>query len=105
LEVFALAQHLALDGAALRSIPLEMLGDLLTSLELITADKASYIWLQAYENHYRDEVFSAVVQNHGRGRWATRATRPVAQVVFCMDDREEGVMLTIRDGVYCLRKK
>ncbi len=48
-----------------------------------------FLWLRAYENHYRDEIFTALVHNHGR--WAGRGGRPQAQLVFCMDDREEGI--------------
>lgn len=46
-----------------------------------------YVWLLAYERHYREQIFSALAANHGR----TRANpSPGAQLVFCMDDREEG---------------
>ena len=45
------------------------------------------IWLLAYERHYREQLFSALAAN--RGRVAAQA-QPSAQVVFCMDDREEG---------------
>ena len=45
------------------------------------------IWLLAYERHYRERLFAALAANHGRGS----SPRPVsAQVVMCMDDREEG---------------
>ncbi|MFO1424787.1 MAG: putative inorganic carbon transporter subunit DabA, partial [Candidatus Competibacteraceae bacterium] len=33
---------------------------------------------------------NALANNHGRGLWATREQRPQAQVIFCIDDREEG---------------
>nr|HPQ95934.1 Na-translocating system protein MpsB [Thiolinea sp.] len=49
-----------------------------------------YLWLQAYERHYREQVFQALSANHARGHWPQRHTRPQAQLIFCMDDREEG---------------
>lgn len=45
------------------------------------------IWLLAYERHYREQLFSALAANRGR---VSAKGQPSAQVVFCMDDREEG---------------
>lgn len=45
------------------------------------------IWLRAYEGHYREQLFAALAANHGRYRPALAKS---AQVVMCMDDREEG---------------
>jgi uncharacterized protein YbcC (UPF0753/DUF2309 family) len=47
----------------------------------------SQVWLLAYEGHYREEIFAALAANHGR---CPAGYPPSAQVVFCMDDREEG---------------
>ena len=45
------------------------------------------IWLLAYERHYREQIFSALLANHPRRK---PVAQPTAQVVMCMDDREEG---------------
>jgi len=45
------------------------------------------IWLLAYERHYREQLFSALAANHPRQRTPGSLS---AQVVMCMDDREEG---------------
>ncbi len=45
------------------------------------------VWLLAYERHYREQLFSALTANHPRRR---SPAGPSAQVVMCMDDREEG---------------
>ncbi|RIX47646.1 MAG: DUF2309 domain-containing protein [Rhodocyclales bacterium GT-UBC] len=45
------------------------------------------IWLQAYERYYREQLFSALTANQGR---RPLPAMPSAQVVMCMDDREEG---------------
>ena len=60
-------------------------------IDCLDPERAGFIWLQAYERHYREQLFNALVNNHGRGRWPARDTRPEAQLVFCMDDREEGI--------------
>lgn len=86
--LFRLAQHLALPGAALRAIGSAGARELLGCLHRLDAESAGYIWLVAYERHYRDQVLGALAANHGRGA-ATGV--PEAQLVFCMDDREEGL--------------
>ena len=45
------------------------------------------LWLLAYERHYREQLLSALAANHPRRK---PVAQPSAQVVMCMDDREEG---------------
>jgi len=88
--LFRLAQHLGLCGSEVRALDKTQIEDLLGCVERLDEDTAGFIWLRAYEGHYRDRIFNAIVNNAGRGRWADRRRRPSAQLVFCMDDREEG---------------
>lgn len=88
--LFRLAQHLGLSGRELRSLDKTQIEAVFDSLQRLDFDTAGFIWLRAYENHYRDRIFNAIVNNQGRGRWTERTSRPSAQLVFCMDDREEG---------------
>jgi hypothetical protein len=90
-RLFRLAQHLGLSGADLQALGRQGAGELLQCLDRLDADRAGYLWLQGYERHYREEILAALAANHGRGRWATRTDPPAAQIVFCMDDREEGI--------------
>lgn len=90
-RLFRLAQHLALPGAAIRAMGREGAEELLAGLDLMDDERSGFLWLQAYERHYRDQVFQAVLANHGRGLWRERRRRPRAQLLFCMDDREEGI--------------
>ena len=89
--LFHLAQHLGLTAAQLRACGREQVEGMLDCLARLDEERAGYLWLQAYERHYRDQIFTALNQNFGRGRWAVREQRPSAQVMFCMDDREEGI--------------
>lgn len=90
-RLFCLAQHLGISGDVMRRFSKEEINNVLQCLDKLTENKAGFLWLQAYENHYRDQIFNAVMQNHGRGRWQSHELRPQAQIVFCMDDREEGI--------------
>lgn len=89
--LFRLAQHLGLKGDVLRSLDKTTLQTIFECLDRLTPNRTGYLWLQAYERHYRDSLFNAVVANHARGPWIARSKRPAAQMVFCMDDREEGI--------------
>ncbi|MCW8918276.1 MAG: DUF2309 domain-containing protein [Gammaproteobacteria bacterium] len=89
-RLFLLAQHLGLSGEELRALDEGQLAALFSALEL-DDESSGFLWLQAYERHYHEQIYNALTLNHGRGRWASRQTRPAAQVVFCIDDREEGI--------------
>jgi hypothetical protein len=93
-QLFRLCQHLGLDAEALGAAGADGARALLDCLGDLTAERQGWVWLQAYERHYRQQVFAALQANHGRGPWQSRqsaATPPRAQLVFCMDDREEGL--------------
>jgi hypothetical protein len=89
--LFVLCQHLGLSAEALARLGSTGALALLQCLEALTPQTAGWVWLQAYERHYREQIFSALAANEGRGPWRTRAARPAAQLMFCMDDREEGL--------------
>lgn len=89
-RLFRLAQHLGLSGAEVRQLNNQQVVELFDCVRLMQGETAGFLLLQAYEVHYRNKIFSAVQQNQGRGTWASRTTRPQAQLFFCMDDREEG---------------
>jgi uncharacterized protein YbcC (UPF0753/DUF2309 family) len=88
-RLFKLSQHLGLSGDDIHQAGREGALKLLSSLDGLDDEAASFIWLRAYERHYREQLFNAITVNHGRGAWQQRNERPEAQLVFCMDDREE----------------
>ena len=89
--LFRLAQHLGLSDKDIKQLDQTQLASLFVCIERMDEETAGFALLQAYENNYRNQVFATVTKNHGRGTWASREKRPQAQLIFCMDDREEGI--------------
>ncbi len=90
-RLFRLAQHLAMDGQCIRQLDSDSLQGIFSCMQALDAEQSGYLWLQAYERHYREEILCAIASNHQQGDWPDRQLRPLAQAIFCMDDREEGI--------------
>ena len=89
--LFVLAQHLGLCGADILQLQPSELDEIFACINRLDKEKQGFLLLKAYEHHYREELFTAITKNQGRGTWESRQQRPDAQVIFCMDDREEGI--------------
>ena len=90
-RLFRLAQHLGLGAEEVRQLNTQQLETIFNCLDKLDAGQRGFIWLQAYELQYRNKLFTAVAANHQRGRWHERSDKISAQLIFCMDEREEGM--------------
>ncbi|MEA3277761.1 MAG: hypothetical protein U9Q81_21260 [Pseudomonadota bacterium] len=52
-----------MSGRELRTLDKTWIRALFDCLERLDFDTAGYIWLRAYENHHRDRIFNALVNN------------------------------------------
>ncbi len=88
--LFQLARQLALSAADVSGIGRGGAEALIGGLRQLDAERRGFLWLLAYERHYREQILAGLAANHGRWRGHPE-TGPSAQIVFCMDDREEGM--------------
>ncbi len=95
--LFLLCQHLGMSGRELRGLGAAAAEGLLQCLRRMDANTAGYVWLLAYERHYREQIFCALLANHGRGSQPDPLAVPEAQLVFCMDEREEGMRRNLEE--------
>ncbi|GDX84860.1 UPF0753 protein [Methylococcaceae bacterium] len=90
-RLFCLCQHLDLNAAKIEALSSDLLREMLKLLDDFNDEERNKIWLVAYERHYRNQIFHGLTENYQRGRWYKREKRPSAQLIFCMDDREEAI--------------
>jgi len=90
-KLFRIAQHLGLCAADIKALSTEQINSIFSCLDKFDKNTRSFIWLQAYEHHYREQFFNAINKNENRGRWKNSSQRPEAQIIFCIDDREESI--------------
>ena len=97
-RLFHAAQHFALCSNDIEQLNTRQVDDLLEILQTLDDPNTSgYLWLQAYEHNYCEGIYNALLENHNKGNWPDRESRPTAQIIFCMDDREESIRRHLED--------
>ena len=89
--LFRLFQYMGYSAQDISALEPSHIDEIFTVINTMDEQTSGFIWLQAYELHYHEIYFNTLVDNEGRGRWKERTQLPDAQLVFCMDDREEGI--------------
>mgnify|MGYP006105676605 FL=1 len=86
-RLFHLLQFLGLPPEALSDLSNEDALTLLSWLDAFPSEQHSPVWLEAYEDSYRDELLEKIVAN--RDKTPQKNERSLAQAVFCIDVRSE----------------
>lgn len=86
-RLYSLLDKLALAEADVLALSSTDAASLLQQADSLDGLQRGQIWLLAYERHYREQLFVALSANHHRQALPGEVS---AQVVMCMDDREEG---------------
>ncbi|MGH8628168.1 MAG: putative inorganic carbon transporter subunit DabA, partial [Gammaproteobacteria bacterium] len=86
-RLFRLAQFLELTPVAVRAFSSEDVQTLLGWLDSFPENEHGPVWLEAYEDKYREDLLTQLAAH--RGKKAKTEVRPRAQIVFCIDVRSE----------------
>lgn len=87
-RMFVVSQHLGLCARQLEQLSREQIRRVSLLIQALDdPNRRGYIWLCAYERHYRLQVFNALMSPLNLNVPA----KPIAQILFCMDDREEAI--------------
>ncbi len=86
-RLFHLLQFLGLASEALDDLSNEDALTLLSWLDVFPSEQHSSVWLEAYEDSYRDELLTKIAAN--RDKTQLEKGRSLAQAVFCIDVRSE----------------
>ncbi len=85
-RLFNVCQLGGIDLEALSAMSDEQRRAIIDELDEFDEHERRRLWHEAYERHYREEVFAALASPV-----PTRESSPRWQVVFCIDDREESM--------------
>jgi uncharacterized protein YbcC (UPF0753/DUF2309 family) len=86
-RLFHLAQFLELSPTEVRELSATDAKTLLEWLDQFPADQHGQVWIEAYEDSFRENVLTDISAH--RGTVPDWDTRPLAQLVFCIDVRSE----------------
>jgi hypothetical protein len=94
---FQFAQLAGMTAMDVAELPLPRRLALLSWLEAFDATARRRVWQEAYEHHYRMDVLQGLAQNRRRPEALRKVSDPRFQVLFCIDDREEGIRRHIEE--------
>lgn len=86
-RLFNLAQFLELSPKEVLNLSLADAQTLLKWLDIYPADQHGRVWIEAYEDSFREEILKKITGH--RGKIPELESRPDAQLVFCIDVRSE----------------
>ncbi len=86
-RLFHLAQSLEWSPGDVRDLALSDAQQLLGWLDVFPSDQHGPVWLEAYEDAYREQLLRKLTAH--RGNEVASDARPLAQLVFCIDVRSE----------------
>ena len=88
-RLFRLAQFLEMTPREVEGLPPSSIRTVLGWLDEFPEDQHGAVWLEAYEDQYRDRVLTQLINHRQRVAAPKAEGRPRAQLVFCIDVRSE----------------
>ena len=88
-RLFHLAQLLGLSAGEIQALSVSDVDRLIATLEAFPSSTHGPVWQRAFEGHYQHDLLRGLDQNMHRVTY--QDGRPRAQLVFCIDEREESI--------------
>lgn len=88
LALYQITKDFKLDSSWLDSIDSTELVSIIKEIDAAEKEHLVRLWHEAFESHFYREAMGAII-SHDRGH--ATFTNPQAQVLFCIDDREESI--------------
>jgi uncharacterized protein YbcC (UPF0753/DUF2309 family) len=88
-RLFHLAQLLGLSAGEIQALSVSDIGQLIATLEEFPSSAHGPVWQRAFEGHYQRDLLKGLDQN--THHVSLQSGRPRAQMVFCIDEREESI--------------
>ena len=99
-RLFHLAQLLGLSPGEIQALSVSDIDRLIATLEEFPSSAHGPVWQRAFEGHYQRDLLKGLDQN--MDHVTLQVNRPRAQLVFCIDEREESIRRHVesRDPAY-----
>ncbi len=97
LALYQITKSFKLDAGWMNDLSTETLLKIVDDIDIIENTHKIRLWHEAYEHHFYREALSAIVQHGKETRVAVPTRDPYAQILFCIDDREESIRRHIEE--------
>ena len=88
-RLFHLAQFIGMCGSEMQALSVSDTDRLLVTLNSFPSSAHGPVWQRAFEGHYQRDLLQTL--NRNTGQLLSEDDRPKAQLVFCIDEREESI--------------
>lgn len=96
-RVFDVAQLLGLSAAKIQALTAAEFNLLVTEINAFDDWERRRVWHLAYEYHHEQEILRPLLTHRATIDPRRPANRPAAQVIFCIDEREESIRRALEE--------
>ncbi len=96
-RIFDVAQLIGLSAEKINSIPTDEFNLLVAEINAFNDWERRRVWHLAYEHRHEQEILKPLLTHRATVDPCRPANRPTAQVIFCIDEREESMRRALEE--------